>query len=147
MLLDKFSKLIALVTEARTIVNDLLWNKEPAPAVKHVYLLGMLAQIQSILVSMRAQVLEKMVSGHSPPAPPRADPEERFLEKLSFYRRALSAPRRANVIAFERRRNAADRRVLPTYLARDRRSGIADRRRKRPAPPPAMGGRDARGRR
>jgi hypothetical protein len=144
MILDKFSKIIALVTEARAIVNDLLWKKEPSPGVKQVYLLGVLAQIQSLAVSIRAYVIEKMIAG--PPGDAEApkdtekDTEKNFMEKLAFYREALSAPHAANVIPFERRRTKPERRFLHTFLARDRRSGIADRRRRKQASPPPPSG-------
>ena len=38
--------------------------------------------------------------------------------------------RRLNVVPFNRRRTRQDRRQIPTFIARDRRSGVADRRRR-----------------
>lgn len=141
MILEKFQKLITLTTEARAIVNDMLWKKDPSPGVKEVYLLGMLAQIQSLAVSIRAYVIETLAAAPQSETDSAGSAEEQFMGKLAFYREALSAPRAANVIPFERRRAPVERRMTHTYLARDRRSGIADRRRRKPAPGPPQDGR------
>lgn len=129
---EKLTRLVALASEARAIVNDLLWNRQPRPGVLEVYLLGLLAQIQSLAVSLRTAAITDRMTRPDPAGP---DPlsAERLKNKLAFFRSALAAPapRAANVLRFERRRSASDRRVLHTYLARDRRSGIADRRRRR----------------
>jgi hypothetical protein len=131
--LEKLTRLVALASEARAIVNDLLWNRPARRGVLEVYLLGLLAQIQSIAVSLRTAAITGRTA-RADPAGSAAAGETQLQEKLAFFRSALAAPapRAPNVLPFERRRRPADRRVLHTYLARDRRSGIADRRRRRP---------------
>lgn len=135
MAVERLTRLAALTAEARAIVNDLLWSRPPArPEVKLVYLLGLLTQIQALVVRLRSEAIAARVGGAAPAAEKPGDPG--LLQKLAFFRAALAArtpPRGENVVPFERRRNPADRRVLHTYLARDRRSGIADRRRRKPA--------------
>jgi hypothetical protein len=127
--LDKFARAIALIKEARAVVNDLLWSRQARAGVKEVYLLGLLSQIQSLAVSTRADMIVALGAGRQRPVK-TPEPESRFLEKLAFYRKALDGPRRGNVVPFDRRRSRADRRRTHTFLARDRRSGIADRRRR-----------------
>ncbi len=138
--IDKFSKAIALVKEARAVVNDLLWNRDPRVGVKEVYLLGLLAQIQSLTVSIRADVIEALQSNRRRPdeTPPA---ENRFMEKLAFTHEALLEQGRSNIIPFDRRRLRSERRRTHTYLARDQRSGIADRRRKKVGEQSAAGSR------
>ncbi len=125
--LDKFSKAIALVKEARAVVNDLLWSREARSGVKEVYLLGLLSQIQSRIVSIRADVIEALQPDRRRPAE-TTHSENRFIKKLAFYREALLDRRGSNVVRFDRRRLRSDRRRTHTYLACDQRSGIADRR-------------------
>jgi hypothetical protein len=125
--LNKFSKLLALLKEARSIVNDLLWTPDSRTTAKEIYLLGLLAQVQSLAVALRADAIEhRLTAGVE--AQPAPQSEKQYVRKLGFYRQVLTAADRANVLAFDRRRVKADRRRMHTYLARDRRSGIADRR-------------------
>jgi hypothetical protein len=51
-----------------------------------------------------------------------------LLEKISFYSKYPFAESQSPETSTERRRNIVDRRRLHTYIAKDRRSGIADRR-------------------
>ena len=51
-----------------------------------------------------------------------------LLEKISLYSKDLYVQSQSEEALTERRRRIEDRRSLFTYIAKDRRSGIADRR-------------------
>jgi hypothetical protein len=51
-----------------------------------------------------------------------------LLDKILFYGKDLYIQSQSLESHTERRRSIEDRRRLPTYIAKDRRSGVADRR-------------------
>ena len=131
MAIETCAKIIRLVKEARSIAADLLFRPSPHAAVSKALLLALLYRIQAMALSLQADLLdpsgdtepiEETVPGHAGPAgqgPARASA------------RQPKATGRCQVIPFDRRRVNRDRRRTPTYIARDRRSGVVDRRRRK----------------
>jgi hypothetical protein len=129
--MEKFSRVIALIKEAKSVASSMLFSSLPPEITEKVRLLRLLHQIQALAVSIRADFIERVCFSQAHPGNaaalprqpkrPTAVPDPRITEGLQ-----------ANVVAFDRRRSVSDRRKMHTYLFRDRRSGIADRRRKRP---------------
>jgi hypothetical protein len=130
MPLEKCAKIIRLVKDARSIAADLLFTSSSHAAAPKALLLALLYRLQAMVVSLQADLLdpsvnpepiEKTLQGRSEPpeqghAPPGARP---------------SRAGGCKVIPFDRRRIRQDRRRIPTYIARDRRSGVVDRRKRR----------------
>jgi hypothetical protein len=97
---------ITLIKKESEVVDE---NDLPA---KISQLLDRLAYMQALNISIRVELTEKLLS-------------------LLPAKTARNKQKRAdNVIAFDRRKSDPDRRNLHTFLARDRRCGIADRRRR-----------------
>jgi hypothetical protein len=97
---------ITLIKKESEVVDE---NDLPA---KISQLLDRLAYMQALNISIRVELTEKLLS-------------------LLPAKTARNKQKRAgNVIAFDRRKSGRDRRNLHTFLARDRRCGIADRRRR-----------------
>ena len=131
MSLEKCAKIIRLVKDARSIAADLLFSPGPHAAAPKALLLALLYRIQAMVVSLQADLLD-----------PSADPEptEETLQDSAESpeqgparsgARPFKAGGGCKVIPFDRRRLRHDRRRIPTYIARDRRSGVVDRRRRR----------------
>jgi hypothetical protein len=89
-----------------------------------------LDQIQSLIISIRADFIEVVYFSQSHPGTAVTAPRKPNCTATEPNKKSVDGPR-SNVVAFDRRRSIEDRRKLQTYLAQDRRSGIADRRRKR----------------
>jgi hypothetical protein len=125
MQFEKFTKIIALLKDARTVAARLLFSGNVRANPQIILLAGILDRAQALIVSLRADFIE-MVIPLTPTAENASNPA-----RARFSGRSNAAGR-SDVIPFDRRRRAQDRRRLYTYIARDRRSGIADRRRKQP---------------
>lgn len=123
MQFEKFTKIIALLKDARTVAARLLFSGNVRANPQIILLAGILDRAQALIVSLRADFIE-MAIPKTPTTGNASSPAQ-----LRFSGRS-NAAERSDVIPFDRRRRARDRRRLHTYIARDRRSGIADRRRK-----------------
>ena len=97
---------ITLIKKESEVVDE---NELPA---KISQLLERLVYMQALNISIRAELTEKLLS---------------LLPAGAARNKQKGAD---NLIAFDRRKYGPDRRSLHTYLARDRRCGIADRRRR-----------------
>jgi hypothetical protein len=128
---EKCAKIIRLVKEARSIAADLLFFPKSSTAVPKALLLALLYRIQATAVSLQEDLLD--ASGSTEPAeeilPARAEPAEDGPSRPRARRTDAAAG--CQVIPFDRRRVKQDRRRIPTYIARDRRSGVVDRRARR----------------
>ena len=123
---EKFFRIITYLKEAKSVTSAMALPSDSRFNSQKLHLLGMLDRIQHLVVSLRADFIDL------------------FYFKSPYESGAAEAPdigappggvschppgeRRPNVVPFDRRRSAADRRRLNTFLARDRRSGIVDRR-------------------
>jgi hypothetical protein len=114
----KFDNLLSL----RSIFREITLVKKETEALdgtelaaKILRLLDRLIYMQTLNVSIRAELIEKLL----PILPALSAETSRKIKKMAD-----------NVILFDRRRAGQERRELHTYLARDRRCGIADRRRR-----------------
>lgn len=132
---EKFYRIIAHLKEAKSVAAGMAMSPDPRVNAQKLHLLGMLDRIQHLVVSLRADFIDlfyfKSPYETSPPT----------LSDSGEAARPLAGPeseRRSNVVPFDRRRTRADRRRIHTFLARDRRSGIADRRRRRPGRGPSI---------
>jgi plasmid stabilization system protein ParE len=128
---EKCAKIIRLVKDARSIAADLLFSPSSHAAVPKALLLALLYRIQAVAVSLQADLLAP--SGHTEriegPSLARAESAEQSPPPPAA--RPPKAGSRCQVIPFDRRRLKQDRRRIPTYIARDRRSGVVDRRARR----------------
>lgn len=125
MLLDKFTKVISLLKDARSLCARLLLRKDPRTTHQVILLQKLLDRIQTSIISIRADFIEMVF----PDKPVHANDTGRTTVPAF---RSSSGAGRAGAPPFDRRHRSPDRRRLHTYLADDRRSGIADRRRKKP---------------
>jgi len=111
--LDKLLKLRSILNEIISITRAAEFNKRDQLPVKIFQLLDMLVHMQSLNISIRTELLEKFFSM-------RPDLSHKIIN--------LKKNGADTIILFDRRRVNPDRRKLRTYLATDRRIGIADRR-------------------
>lgn len=128
---DKCAKIIGLVKEARSIATDLLYSPGAPAAAPKALLVALLYRIQAMAVSLRADLLNP--SDHTEPVEETlsglAEPAGQGSARPGA--RQPKAGGRCKIIPFDRRRLRQDRRRIPTYIARDRRSGVVDRRKRR----------------
>jgi hypothetical protein len=111
--LDKLLKLRSILNEIISITRDAEFNKSDQLPVKIFQLLDMLVHMQSLNISVRTELIEKFISI-------RPD----LLHKIKN-----QIKKSADIIVlYDRRKISLDRRKLHTYLANDRRIGIANRR-------------------
>jgi len=126
MLLDKFTKVISLLKDARSLCARLLLRKDPRTTPQVILLQKLLDRIQTSIISIRADFIEMVF----PDKPVHANDTKPTTVRAI---RSSSGAGRTGAPPFDRRHWSPDRRRLHTYLAEDQRSGIADRRRKKPA--------------
>jgi hypothetical protein len=110
---DNLSKLRSIFEEIVINTRDAEFNNTARPSAKIFNVLDELVHMQSLIVSIRAELIEKVFSIR--PDLPR--------EITSQIKSGSD-----NVILFNRRKVEADRRKLHTFLADDRRLGMANRR-------------------
>jgi len=115
MKIDNLKKLNEILAESRMFARDLSLSKGTTLYRKIMKLLILLVKIQALTTSIRADCIEELLSMNP-----------NFPDAIS--RRENSS--QGKIIDFDRRRSKAERRKLHTYLANDRRSGIADRRKR-----------------
>ena len=120
---EKFNKVIALLKDARLVVARLLFSGNARANPQIILLAGILDRAQALIVSMRADFIEMVIPDSTAAGSDPAAGQVRFS-------RRPRAEGRSDVIPFDRRRRGPDRRTLHTYIADDRRSGVADRRRR-----------------
>ena len=107
--LDNLLKLILILTETILITKDAEFKNDNQLSEKIRQLFDMLIHMQSLNISIRAELIAKLFS-ISP---------ERIMNQIT---------NGAEVIAlYDRRKVNQDRRKLHTYLANDRRIGMANR--------------------
>lgn len=115
MKLNKVEALNSLLEKASGMLADLKLGENHQEGQAEIELLSLLFAIQSAVVSIRAErCLGQFVA--EDPEPVQKGPPDRV---------------GADIIPWNRRQFRGDRRKLRTYLADDRRTGIADRRRKK----------------
>jgi len=113
--LNKVVSINLLLEKAARIAADLDPEKGDMAGKTEIDLLSLLFQIQSKIISIRAErCFRGMVAG-----------SENRVEKGS------PDAKDTEIIQLDRRQLDEDRRKLPTYIADDRRTGFADRRRKK----------------
>jgi hypothetical protein len=125
---EKFLRIITLLKETKSIAADMARTPDDRTSAQKIQLLRLLDRIQHLIVSLRTDFIDLFyfrgppdteyaatAEGETPPRMPAAE---------------AAAERRPNVVPFNRRRAKDERRQLHTFIARDRRSGIADRRRR-----------------
>ena len=131
MPLEKCAKIIRLVKDARSIAADLLFSSSSHAAAPKALLLALLYRIQAMVVSLQTDLLDPSIN----PEPAEETLPSRGESPEQGHARSGARPFKAGggcqVIPFDRRRLRQDRRRIPTYIARDRRSGVVDRRRRR----------------
>lgn len=115
MKIDNFKELNEVLAEARMVVRDLSLSKGTTLYRKIMKLLILLVKMHSLTISVRADCIEELLSMNP-----------NFPEDISLVKNSSQG----NIIDFDRRRSKAERRNLLTYLANDKRSGIADRRKR-----------------
>ncbi len=135
---EKFLRIITSLKEARSIAADMVISPEAQLSASKIHLIRLLDRIQRLVVSLRTDFIDLFYFRGPPDAEYAATFENEVPAAMPFD--AAAAERRPNVVPFNRRRTKDDRRQLHTFLARDRRSGIADRRRRsQPRPDPLHG--------
>lgn len=125
---EKFFRIIAYLKEAKSVASAMALSPDSRFNTQKLHLLGMLDRIQHLVVSLRADFIDLFYfsSPYDAGAPVLSD----------IGKPAAGLPdhpddeRRSKVVPFDRRCTREDRRRIQTFLARDRRSGIADRRRR-----------------
>jgi len=126
---EKFFKVMAYIKEAKSVASAMTLPPDSRPNAKNLHLLMLLDRIQHLVISLRADFIDlfyfrtpyeassaTLFDAGEPAAMPPDEP---------------NTERRSNVVPFDRRRAREDRRHMHTFIARDRRSGIVDRRRRR----------------
>ena len=110
---DNLMKLQAIFEEISIETRDAeLQNVDP-PLAKMSRLLDNLSHMQSLIISIRAELIEKAFSI-------RPDLPHEITNQIKNGS--------DNIILFNRRKAEADRRKLNAYVAEDRRTGLANRR-------------------
>ena len=109
----KLLKLRLLSKEITLITKDAEFKNDNQLSVKIFQLLDMLIHMQSLNISIRTELIEKLISIR----PDLSRQIKNMLKKDADI-----------IVLFDRRKVNPDRRKSPTFLANDRRSGIADRR-------------------
>jgi hypothetical protein len=123
MQFEKFNKVLALLKDARYVAARLLFSGNVRANPQIILLAGILDRAQALIISMRADFIETVL--------PKTPAEENGPAAApARFPRRTSAGMHSDIIPFDRRRRDLDRRTLHTYIADDRRSGIADRRRR-----------------
>jgi hypothetical protein len=110
---DNLLKLRTIFNEILLITTDTDFKNDTQLSGKICQLLDMLVHIQSLNISIRSELIEKMFSI-------RPDLPHEIINQIK--------KGTDNIILFDRRKVNLDRRKLHTYLANDRRSGTANRR-------------------
>jgi DNA-binding MarR family transcriptional regulator len=112
---DKLLKLHLSLKEmmASAYVADVKDTKQFSVKIPH--LLGILVNMQTLNISIRSELIEKLFSA-------RPDIADKIKKQIKNGK--------DNIILFDRRRSKPDRRKLHTFIFNDKRSGIADRRRR-----------------
>jgi hypothetical protein len=111
---DKLLKLLYLLTELIIITKDAEFKNDNQLSEKIRQLLDMLVHMQSLNISIRAELIAKLFSI-------RPDRQDKIMNTIK---------NGADIIVlYDRRKVNQDRRKLHTYLANDQRIGIANRRR------------------
>lgn len=126
---EKFFRIITYLKEAKSVTSGMTLPSDSRFNSQRLHLLGMLDRIQHLVVSLRADFIDLFYfkSPYEAAAPEASD----FEKSSEQFPGPPGGERRSNVVSFDRRRRATDRRQLNTFLARDRRSGIVDRRQRR----------------
>jgi hypothetical protein len=121
MSLEKLLAITTCIKEAKSVAAALSLPPDSIPDTQKVQLLELLDRAQQLTVALRADFIDLA-----------------YFRSLDEDRRAASAESPSKepggqpgvvVFPFERRRAGTDRRRVQTFLACDRRSGVADRRR------------------
>jgi hypothetical protein len=124
MLLEKLTRIVELLKDARSVTARLFLLRNPRTTQQVIRLQRLLDRIQASLISMRTDFIEMVF----PDEPAQADDSGPVTVRL--FRRSI-ADEHSGALPFDRRHKIIDRRQLYTYIANDRRSGIADRRQKK----------------
>lgn len=124
---EKFLKIMMYLKEAKSVAAAITLPSDSRPDRQKLHLLGLLDRIQHLVVSLRADFIDLFY--FKPSYEESASLPAAAAEKTTAADGA-DGERRLNVVPFNRRRIQQDRRQIPTFIARDRRSGIADRRRR-----------------
>jgi hypothetical protein len=125
---EKFFRIITYLKEAKSVTSAMTLPSDSRFNSQKLHLLGMLDRIQHLVISLRADFID-LFYFKSPYDAAAEAPD--IGESSGGLPGPPSGERRSNVVSFDRRRRATDRRQLNTFLARDRRSGIVDRRQRR----------------
>jgi hypothetical protein len=112
---DNLIKLNEILAESKMFAKDLSLSKGTSLYRKIMKLLVLLVKVQALTTSIRADCMEEILSIN-----PNFPNDIILGENLS----------QGKTIVFDRRRSRIERRKLPTYIAVDRRSGIAERRKR-----------------
>lgn len=129
---EKFLAIITSVKEAKSVASAMTLPPDSRPNAQKLHLLRLLDRVQQLIVALRADFIDlvyfRSQDGACNPTP---------VDRLATTDDSSNEPvveREAKVLLFDRRRTRTDRRGMHTFLARDRRSGIADRRGRRQKP-------------
>lgn len=125
---EKFFKIMMYLKEAKSVASAITLPPDSRPSRQKLHLLGLLDRIQHLVVSLRADFIDLFY--FKPPYEESAPMPADAVEPPAPASNEGSDGRRLNVVPFNRRRTRRDRRQIPTFIARDRRSGVADRRRR-----------------
>jgi hypothetical protein len=135
---EKFLRIITSLKEAKSIVTDMVQSPDTQNSARKIRLLRLLDRIQHLVVSLRTDFIDLFYFRGPPDAVYAASSESEPSAAMPVGDSV--AEHRPNVVPFNRRRTKDDRRRMHTFIARDRRSGIADRRRRsQPRPDPVHG--------
>lgn len=140
---EKFFRVITHLKEAKSVTAAMTPSPNSRFNSQKLQLLGLLDRVQHLVVSLRADFIDLFY--FKSPYETEASAAVGFEELPGRYANHANGDRRCNILPFDRRRAAADRRRVHTFLGRDRRSGIVDRRRRRrerDAPSPSHGRKD-----
>jgi len=112
---DNLLKLRSIISKIILIAKDIEFKNDNQLSEKIYQIMDMLVHMQSLVISARAELIQKL-----------------FAIRPHLPHKTINQVKNGadNIILFDRRKPNPDRRNLHTYLANDRRSGIADRRKR-----------------
>jgi hypothetical protein len=134
---EKFLRIITSLKEAKSIASDMVRSSNAQTSAQKIHLLRLLDRIRHLVVSLRTDFID-LFYFRGPPDAEYATTSES--ETAAMHLGEAAAERWPNVVPFNRRRAKDERRQLHTFIARDRRSGIADRRRRSQSRPDPIHG-------
>lgn len=127
MNIDKFTEIFEIIKKAISTIDISLKSKSSLTYEEKVDLLELLLQTQSLHTSLRSDFIEQ-TKYIDQSLQDLMSNIQKLRDQLVLNSGITPDNNQSNLILFDRRQGTEDRRQLHTYIEKDRRSGISDRR-------------------